>query len=362
MGRATAVIRALRIATFLAIVTLPLVAGLRGEAILASEKRQLTPRPPLSWQGLESYPERFNRYWQDTFGFRGLLIRGHNLLKVKWLRESPVSNVIIGTQQRLFFAGGPVDITDFAGKWPIDQAEIARVRQNLERRRAEYAALGARFLVVIAPNKQTVYPESVPDRYGPPAPGLFDALMAELRNSDLDVLDLRPMLRAHRDEELFFKTDTHWNATGAFRAAQAIIERARGQFPRLPALRAEDFEIQSKPKADGDLAIMLSMAGLFDDVEVAYHRRGGERSRQLPVDDPGNQRVYEQPQTDRPRLLIFGDSFGEGLASPLSEAFGRVRFSYSLAVGYQPQLAPAEKPDLVILEAVERYIPNLAVD
>jgi hypothetical protein len=35
---------------------------------------------------------------------------------------------------------------------------------------------------------------------------------------------------------------------------------------------------------------------------------------------------------------------------------------YSLSVGYQPNLPLAEHPDLVILEAVERYIPNLAVD
>jgi hypothetical protein len=216
--------------------------------------------------------------------------------------------------------------------------------------------------VVIAPNKQTVYPEAVPDRYGPPAPGYFDALMSELLRSQLDVLDLRPVLRAHKDEEVFFKTDTHWNATGAFRGAQAIIERVRGQFPQLEPLRLEDFEATTKPKRDGDLAIMLSVAGLFDDLEVVYRRRNGDRARRLPAEDASTHHVYEQPQAKGPRVLIFGDSFGEGLARPLSEAFGRVYFLYSLSVGYQPNLPLAEKPDLVILEAVERYIPNLAVD
>lgn len=362
MPRSLTLVRAFRIAGFLAIVTLPAIGAFGDHGTLGNEKRQRTPRPALSWGQLGSYPERFTRYWQDTFGFREPLIRGHNLLTVKWLRESPVREVIIGGQGRLFFAGGPIDFTDFAGKWPIDQAEIGRIRQNLERRRDEYAALGARFLVVIAPNKQTVYPESVPDRYGPPAPGYFDALMSALRGSNIDVLDLRPVLRAHKDEELFFKTDTHWNATGAFRAAQAIVERERAHFPQLEPLHLEDFVPTTRPKGNGDLAIMLSMPGEFEDTEIAYNRRGGDRSHRLPVEDPRTQHIYERPHTQGPHLLIFGDSFGEGLARPLSEAFGRVYFLYSLSVGYQPHLAGAEKPDLVILEAVERYIPNLAVD
>jgi alginate O-acetyltransferase complex protein AlgJ len=363
MARGLVFVRIFRIASFVAIVTLPALGALRGTSSLVNEKRERSPRPALSWDGLSSYPDRFTSYWRDAFGFRGDLIRLHNLVEVTWLRESPVPKVIIGADGLLFYAGGPVDFTDFAGKWPVNEASLDSILQHLLHRRAEYAALGASFLVAIAPNKQTVYPESVPRRYGPPAPGLLDALLLHLRtHSDLDVLDLRAALYAHKEEGLYYRTDTHWNARGAFRAAQALIERERHRWPQLEPLRSEDFEFTMQPKADGDLATMLSMTGKLDDLEVDCRRRDGDRARLLGSVTEMNERVYEQTGAKGLRVLMFGDSFGAGLARPLAEAFGRLYFSNSARLGYQPTLPISEKPDLVILEVVERYIPNLAVD
>jgi alginate O-acetyltransferase complex protein AlgJ len=362
MARSPVIARTFRIASFIAIVTIPSLGAIRGTSSLVSEKRVRSPRPALSWDGLSSYPDKFNNYWRDTFGFRDELIGLHNLIEVKWFHESPVSNVIIGSKGVLFFAGGPVDFTDFSGKWPVSEANLDSILQHLLRRRDEYRALGAAFLVTIAPNNQTVYPESVPSKYGPAAPGLLDALLLHLRtHSDLDVLDLRATLEAHRDEGLYYRTDTHWNATGAFRAAQAIIERARRRWPQVQPLRFEDFEFTEEAKWDGDLATMLSMAGKLEDVQVICRRRGGDRAHLLGPDTELNESTYEQPLNNGLRVLMFGDSFGAGLARPLAEAFGRLHFSNAARLGYQPTLPAAEKPDLVILEAVERYVPNLAV-
>jgi hypothetical protein len=366
--RSSVVTRWVRILGFLLIVTLPLLGAIAGPPDLTSEKRQPTARPQLVWTDLSSwtsFPEAFTAYWQDAFGFRNRIIRWHNLLQIKFLRESPVPDVIIGDKGRLFFANwtGNLTIADFAGKRQVTPVELDAILQHLLLRRAEYAALGARFLIVVAPNKQTLYPESVPLRYGPHAPGALDAILTNLRShSDLDVLDLREALRAHLDRPLYYATDTHWNANGAFVAAQAIVDHARKWLPELAPLHFEDYDVTTRPKPDGDLATMLAMAGEFADTEYVYQRKGGNRARLLSEESDVVERVHEQLGGPRPRALIFGDSFGVWLARPLAESFGRVRFYYAAQAGYNAALPPAEKPNLVILEVVERFLFNLAVD
>lgn len=352
--------RLVRILGFLLLLGAPFVGTFFARGALTNEKRERAPRPTLTWATWKKYPEAFDAWFRDRFGFRDRLIHWHSLVAIKALRESPVPNVIIGGGGRLFYAGynDGVDIADFAGRHPIAPGELDRyLVHNLERR-MQYAALGAHYLIVLVPNKQTVYPEDVPARYGPPRPGLFDATMARLgHRTDLDVLDLRPLMRAHRDDPTFYATDTHWNGNGAFWAAHAIVAQARTWFPSLAPLRREDYDVTTHRHA-GDLAAMLAMTDDFDDLAYDYQRRGGSPKRSVPA--AANHTIYEQPGSGKPRVLLLGDSFGGELANLLGEAFGRVHYFYSARVGYDPALPAADKPDLVVLVLVERYLPRLA--
>lgn len=356
--RAAALIRSIG---FVLLISLPFVGMARSPRDLQAEKRHRAPCPRFTPADWRSYPERFEAYFRDSFGFREQLIHWHSVLAIKHLRESPVRNVIIGAHGRLFYAGynDGVDIGDFAGRRPVAPAELdAYVAHNLARR-DQYAALGARYLIVIVPNKQTIYPEDVPAKYGPPAPGLLDAVVACFaRRHDVELLDLRPALRAHRDDGLYYDTDSHWNRNGAFWAARAIVERARAWFPAVAPLRPEDYDVSHEPRRGGDLAGMLAMADDFGDVRWIYRRRGGARVRLVRSD--ALHQVYAQPDARLPRVLLLGDSFGEELAPVLADAFGRVHRYYSARAGYDAALPAAEKPDLVILELVERYLPMLA--
>src|SRR5262249_58186017 len=105
---------------------------------------------------------------------------------------------------------------------------------QLDARERDDARAGARYLIAIAPDKQSMYPELVPARYGPPAPGVLSELLERLpAHPRLDVLDLYPALRPHRDIQLYFKGDTHWNANAGFYAAQAITDRLRASLPAV---------------------------------------------------------------------------------------------------------------------------------
>jgi hypothetical protein len=352
-------LRRFRIAAFLALITLPLITMDSGRGPLTNEKRQRAPRPSLRVAGA-TFPEQFDAFFRDRFGFRERLIRWHNVLKVKYLRESPVPNVIVGDNGWLFYAGiyDGIDIRDFAGRFPAAELNLDGCLRRQLTRHAELAARGIRYLIVLIPNKQTVYPESVPRRYGPHAPGTLDAWLARAQtHPELEVIDLRSILQAHRDEPTFYRADSHWNSNGAFYAAQAIVARARAWFPSVEPLRREDYIVTTAPRPVNDLARMLALNDAFSETRYVYERRGDTGAHLTRLDRA--HRVWERPGTSLPRLLLLGDSFGPELADRLADSFARVHYYHSVA-GYKDELVTDEQPDVVVLALVERNLGYLS--
>ena len=120
--------------------------------------------------------------------------------------------------------------------------------------------------MVVAPNKDTIYPEHLPDAYkqiGPVA--RMDQVMQYLgTKTDLNILDLRPALfEAKKQTQVFYSTDSHWNAYGAFPAYQAIIERLAKDVSGLKPMNASDFYPQGYAFLGGDLSYMVGLEELI---------------------------------------------------------------------------------------------------
>lgn len=111
---------------------------------------------------------------------------------------------------------------DAAYSDPAEHAEAVSAFQT-----ALEEELGIPLLYIQAPQKVSVYGDSTL-----PA-GLYDygdshvnMLLRALRSLGVDTLDLRPALaRTGRYDELFFRTDHHWTAEGAFIGWQATADK-----------------------------------------------------------------------------------------------------------------------------------------
>lgn len=82
-------------------------------------------------------------------------------------------------------------------------------------------------LYVQVPQKASVYGESqLPDGLNDYGDAHANTFLRALREREVDYLDLRPVLAGTgRYSELFFRTDHHWTAEGAFLAWQAVAEK-----------------------------------------------------------------------------------------------------------------------------------------
>ena len=348
----------LRAGLFVVLLALPLIT-MRGHAgTLQEEQRTRAPLPSL-WAAGAQFPEQADAYFRDNFGGRDRIIRWHHRFKYHAFGQSPVDGVIVGRGGWLFYSvpTDGMDIRNFSGHWPHLAADVDGWLRGQEGRRRQYARLGARYLVAIAPDKQSVYPEFVPFRYGPHAPGVLGELLGRLGTfPDLPVLDLAPALRREAHSGLYYTADTHWNARGAFLAAGAIADRLRADLPSVGRLRESDYDVSSSPRGTGDLVNMLGLGLATADLQFAYRRRAGG-AREIRAD--ALHHVWEQPGSGLPKAVLVGDSFGEALAPLLADAFSRLHYYRSSIGGPDLSVVVQEAPDVVILISVERYLPHL---
>lgn len=353
------------IALFLALITLPglgMIAGVDSAPVSAVEMRTLASWPRWSWtrEAIAAWPRQFEHYFEDHFGFRNLLIQWQTAFVWRVLETSPSNTVIGGRQDWLFYAddGG---LQDYVQDTPFTADDLVRWRRTLERTRDWLAARGTRFVFVLAPDKQMIYPEFMPaSLQRMRGASREDQLLTYMQqHSTVDVVDLRPgILSAKRSELLYHRYDTHWNDRGALIGYQEIAGRLGRWFPRIHPLQRSDF-VTSTGVLSGDGNTLL---GLTDEGKRALPGLVPRRGRQAVTIEPTHPNAYgedgtvitEIPNSDLPRAVMFRDSFSSRLIPYLSEHFSRIVYQWQN--DFDDELVARERPDVVIQEMVGRHL------
>ncbi|MHC4506510.1 MAG: alginate O-acetyltransferase AlgX-related protein [Planctomycetota bacterium] len=357
---------------FVLVIMLPTadwILGLDG-APTPVEKRKLAEMPEVECtpRSLCRFPSAFEAYFSDHFGYRKRLIRWHGKVATKWLGVAPSPKVVRGRDGWLFYAGEGV-IDYHRARYPFSREELVEWQRVLEARREWLAARDIRYLVVVAPNKHSIYPEYLPawvNRVGDAT--RLDQLLEHMNaQSDVAILDLRaPVLAAKGERFLYHRTGTHWNDRGAFVAYRAIMERLSGWFPRARPLSRTDFECRVVESDGRDLAVILGQQDSMREKKPVFVPSTPRRARKADPGEPATvgprgkstgTLVMESEDGQIPRAVMFRDSFSIALVPFLSEHFGRIVYVWDY--GFAPEALERERPDVVIQELVERALTNV---
>ncbi|HEX7598085.1 MAG TPA: hypothetical protein VF518_07705, partial [Polyangia bacterium] len=254
-----------------------------------------------------------------------------------------------GVTRWLYFNAGVigdgVGFESMLGKRPYSPPELAAIARNVKALTALANKNQLKFLIAVCPDKQTVHSEYLPKSMRP-APGTLsrlDQFWAMARGLDgVPLVDLRPPLRAAKATfPVYFPTDTHWNQRGAFIAYETIAQALQLQDPSREPIPAES--VQWKP-SEPLICDLTKMLGVPSSVAVPYL---------LPV-------VPSQlPIKRQGKLLILGDSFSNFLLPHFERQFATVKKIHGVwpagVFSITQEMLNAEKPDVVILESLERY-------
>jgi hypothetical protein len=248
---------------------------------------------------------------------------------------------------------------------PFSPAELDRWVQALQDRRRKVEAAGAAFVVVFAPDKETVYPDLLPAGLPGPLPtSRLDALHARLRAEGMTVVDLRPALRAARAPAsrfsrwpLYWRTDTHWSMLGALLAARPLLAELGARFPGVHVPADEEIEIHESRSAAGDLVRMRGLPDLSGDLRIEGRLRTPSCPAASGYDLDARGDVTQHlscPRAPIRRALIFHDSMMVAMLPALAPSFERSTWSRQAVV--DPSLLAREAPEVVIFEVVERTL------
>jgi hypothetical protein len=337
-------------------------ASARGPAI---EGRRAEPFPDwrASLRERSNYPRRFEQAFADALGLRDVLLRWHNWARFELLHIAPAP-VLLGKQRWMFYTFEH-SLENWRGLYPMEEPVLQAWQRVIESRRDCARAHGAEYLFVIGPNKESIYPDYLPEGYEPLGPTRLDQLLAWMQaHSDITPLDLRPRLRAARsldtpEHHLYYEEGSHWQGQGCVVAADEILQRLARKFPAMAQVPETPWQIRSAWPAETwrpKMYMSVPATLLRDDPFVP---EGTSHAVHLGDDWLAKVQRYEQrvPAPELPSVLMFHDSFGTGVHKLLAERFARL--TAVAAPGIDVKLLEAEKPAIVLDLYVERVLTTL---
>lgn len=301
-------------------------------------------------------PGQYQDYFAEHFFLRDQGVALHNEI-VRQLGGTVFQDVLIGQKGWLYLTDED-NLGYYQCDRPFSDAQVARLVERVGGMRDFTNSHGADFVLLIAPNKESIYPEFLPRGLGTSGkPCRMDQALQALQSAGIPALDLREPLEAGKGSGLvYFQTDTHWNDAGAFIAYRALTEQLAGSFSADSAWAESDFQHVQESKS-GDLAGLIP---LFQPITEEVSRWDPLRQRAAIVRQGEDKStiISESGITSNPNAVVFRDSFFMQLLPFFAESFNRAVYRWSF--DFDRELIENEKPEIVIYELAERYLSNLA--
>ncbi len=355
----------LLIASFFVLLLLPIgkffIVG-DGENI---ENKTLQTKPVFNITTWQQYPQAYEQYFKDNLPYKKFFVGLYNQFIWNVFDESPVNYVIKGKDGWLFYnsknRNDSDELGDYRGDTFLTEQEIETIVQRLSDLQKLCDDIGAEFYVLVGPNKTEIYGDDyLPDAYIRNERNVETPVqqLAKVLNEKTEIPVIYPkkeLLSRKDEEQLYYKLDTHWNNHGAYIAYSEFMKRY------APEQNIEMSSIQQQPRISGDLANMIQMNDL-EDIDYSVNFRP-EVEMQIILDQAASTEDVARYRTisncnNGQKLLMYRDSFTTALIPYMSKTFDEAYYVWSYSANKDE--ISEEKPDVVILEIVERSIKQLA--
>lgn len=296
----------------------------------------------------------------EKFLWRNELIKKWNNIRFQ-LGDNVFSQAIVGKDEWMYYTGDK-SIGDYQKVLKVGPRETKDLLQNLELFDDWVTKNDGKLFLVVAPDKQTIYPQYMPDEI--PVFGeysRFDRILTYWSELEINVslVDLRaPLIEASSVHQVYQKGDTHWNCVGAYYAYQEIMNQVSIFQPGTEPYSLDEFEIRYQTPKVRDIPGMLGIDHLEEGLDLVPKFVPNQLDvKEQPLEYKGYARIVENQNKDLPTALIIHDSFYPACFNVLFEQhFSRTyAIHYAFVKSYR-ELIKEQKADVVILETVERYL------
>jgi hypothetical protein len=302
------------------------------------------------------------RTFENTFLGHEKLIEAFNTLRIR-LGDRVFPNVIIGKNGWLYYTAAKT-MNEYQGSNPYTPDEMKEVGGSWDALAVQLKQKGIKLVVLIAPDKNTVYPEYLPSqikRIGPQS--RLDQFVEYMQNhGKTTVIDIRPdLIEASKTEQVYYKTDTHWNPRAEYIAYAKIMSVLSRRFPELVIHPYSDYEIVHGGLVTFGIPRILGTPRIQEEYwSLRPNFETGTTTSEIPLSDENltSVRFSVNQNQNLPSMLIYHDSFLVGVVPLLEPHFKQVTSIPNTPVPgiWNIHWVDQVHPDIVIIEGVERYI------
>jgi hypothetical protein len=277
--------------------------------------------------------KRLVYYMDNAFGLRAELVTLN--ARIKMLMGLSAVDTMVAGRDGWHFLKVHEDILDqYRGIKPLTAAETDAWIDTMERRQREVEAHGSAFIVFIAPDQQTVYPDYMPAWATRVGPTRLDQIIQRLkeRGSQLKLVEPRAAMQTARSRglKIYSAYESHWTPLGAFIGYDAIMQKAEASLTDIRILRVSDFDV-------GTQTVRWVMPPVVETLPTLTVKQG------------------RSPKDGALSVLIVGDSFTGHLRPFFDASFQSVTVTFD--TGQFPlEEIRQQRPSLVVYEMAERFL------
>ena len=314
----------------------------------------------------KNFMANYEAYYNDTFAGRKFLVSKY--IKLQQALKIDTGQYFYGENGWMFYDSVKVNngntMMDYFGAARFDENELAKMAEGINMAADFYAKRGAKYFIVIAPNKEGIYSEFMPAR------------MQKARTSDKSRMDVaveylkkhtravfvnlkEPILEAKSEYpyNLYFKKDTHWNNIGAYVGFEAVAKALNQNGVYVPQKHLTQEMITPLGKRTVD----MHPEALEMDYTINYLKDVQSDCKQ----ENGEKFVFvckNKTKANGKTLKALSDSFAVAIMPYLNKAFAKTvnAPAGNKKLSYYQNLMDKYKPDVVIDELVERYFSRYA--
>ena len=323
------------------VIFMVLLLGLAGKEALSHqrtyspvEKRELQTRPEISITKVLDgrFQKKYESYLRDQFPGRDHWVSFQTDMEL-FMGKNEIHNVYIGKNHYL--------LEHYTEK-EFDPQQISKNLQALEKFVGK-AKQNADVHVMMVPTKSWVLREKLP-AFAPhyKEQKFYDALQQKLEKEDV-LISVEPVLDAHKEEEIYYRTDHHWTTLGAWYAYEHYTKAVGGDLQRAQGKKkfrciSKDFYGTTYAKINyARQADKIEIYEPADKLRVVYNM-GEKKTKtlydvsflktadQYSVFTGGNQAVLEITGgiKNGKTLLLIKDSFANSILPFLAEDYEKL--------------------------------------
>lgn len=296
--------------------------------------------------------------------------------------------VLVGYDGYMFYKD---TISDFTGQGFLHDEVYNRSVRMLKKRNDWAQANGKKFYFVIAPNKNTVYPDYMPEGYKMADYRRYDQFVALLKAAGITAIDLRGAMgaavNACPERNLYYKFDTHWNNHAGYIAYETTMNMIRRDFPNAVLHSRSEYQINYCETYMKDEAYYLGQYDYFKDYGPVYTLKTYNGARLVDYvaregwgqfafayeETSGANRGYcdklywfkyqNDANSSAPNLYVMRDSYSIAMTAFLKDSFYKSTYNWTFAFD-EAEIEKAEA-DVILVIVSERnlrsYVNNKPV-